>query len=261
MIILPLRDRDLVAPLGLASTDGLGGSPILDGLSARVWPENRESRQGTATINGAGIAGFHRLPGLTLNRADPFAGPTRAFIVEVRDTLGRFQAGRVRVVAPARGLTTVVMHSAPTRSVAPSRLEFRAELWDAVNNRPAAFALLTVKVAGNGGTTIATGLADAAGRLLAIGDWPAPKSPLAGPAAGLAPRWDAARPLILEIQYDPAAPPGLPRLDLVAGAPVARAWNRRAPDEPLTVLDLVANNPVVFRSTGDALGRLLVTSP
>src|SRR5439155_27021331 len=122
MLILPARNRDLIAPLGLAFSDGPGGSPVLDRLTVRAWPEGKESRQVVATINDAGVAGFHRLPGVKINPADPFAGPTRAFIVEVRDTLSRFQTGQVRVLAPAKGITSVVMRSAPARVVAPARL-------------------------------------------------------------------------------------------------------------------------------------------
>ncbi len=262
MLALPPRTRDLVAPLGLVFTDGPVGPPILDGLSVRAWPDGREDRTVAATITGAGVAGFHRLPGLTFNPADPFAGPTRPFIVEVRDARGRFQTGRVGAAAPVFGATKVVMRSAPTRTVEPGRIAFRAELWDVGNARGAAFALLTVKLAGNGGKTVAAGLADAAGRVLAVGDWPAPK--LAG-AADKPPLWDAPRALILEILYDPAAPRDIPRLDRVTAVP-ARAWHRRGPapdaaDEAFVPPDLAAGRPVVFRSAGDASGRLLVTSP
>jgi hypothetical protein len=265
MIALPLPARDLVAPLGLVFIDGPGGAPILTGLSVRAWPEGREDRARTATINGAGVAGFHRLPGVQFDPADPFVGPTRPFIVEVTDALRRFQTGRVRVLAPARGVTSVVMRSSPTRVVEPGRITFRSELWDAVNDRPAAFALVIVKLVGNGGTvpatTLTAGLTDAAGRLLAVADWPAPKVPLSGPAPTVPLRWNAPRALTLELLYDPAAPRDVVRLDLVTSAPAARAWNRRGPDEAYAPPDLTVDRPVVLRSAGDADGRLLVTVP
>ncbi len=255
MIARPLPTRDLVAPLGLIFTDGLDGRTILDGLSVRAWPEGRAERTVAATINGAGIAGFLRLPGVRFNPANPFAGSTQTFIVEVRDAMGRFQTGRVSAEAPVAGVKRVVMRSAPTRTVAPGRLAFRAELWDAINARAAAFAILTVKLAGNGSTVVATGMADAAGRVLAVGDWPTPK--LAG--AGDKPLWNASRPVTLEILYEPTAP-SVPRLDRVATTP-ARAWKTRGPDVLFAPADLADRQPVVFLSTGDTLSRLLITSP
>ena len=268
MTALPPRTRDLVAPLGLVFTDGpVGpaepvGPTVLDGLSVSAWPEGGEGGPVAATINGAGVAGFHRLPGLRFNPADPFAGPTRPFIVEVRDARGRFQTGRVGAAAPLAGTVRVEMRSAPTRTVEPGRVAFRAELWDVGNGRGAAFALVTVRLAGNGGKVVATGLADADGRVLAVGDWPPPK---ATAPADKPPLWDAPRALLVEIRYDPAAPRDVPRLDRVTAVP-ARAWHRRGPapgaaDEPFVPPDLTAGRPVVFRSAGDAAGRLLVTSP
>jgi hypothetical protein len=246
-----------VAPLGLVFLDGPGGPPVLDGLSVRAWPAGREDRTVAATITGAGAAGFHRLPGVTFDPADPFAGSKRPFVVEVSDALNRFQTGRVGAAAPARGVTTVVMRSAPTRAVAPGRIAFWAELWDATNDRPARFALVTVKLADNGTATVATGMADGAGRLLAVGDWPAPK--LAA-AAAAATRWDAPRTLALTILYDPAAPGDFPRLDQIL-ALTATAWKRRGPDEAFVPPALTVGAPVVFRSQGDPRGRLLITSP
>lgn len=257
-LVFPPPGRDIVAPLGLAFTDGPGGQTILDGLAARAWPEGDESRRVSATVNGAGVAGFHKLPGVKFDPADPFAGAKRAFVVEVTDSLGRFQTGRVRVEAPAKGVVVVVMRSAAARTVTLARLAFRAELWDAANNRPAAFALLTVKVAGNGGATIASGLSDAAGRLLAVGDWPTPKVPVGAPPS----RWDAPRPIVVEMQYNPAGTWTIPQFDGLEGLPAGRVWNKRGPDELYPPPDLTADRPaVVFRSAGDAKGRLLITSP
>ena len=268
MTARPPRTRDRVAPLGLVFTDGPPGPAepvgptILDGLSVSAWPAGDEGRRVAATINGAGVAGFHRLPGLRLDPADPFAGPPRPFVVEVRDARGRFQTGRVGAAAPLAGAMRVEMRSAPTRTVEPGRVAFRAELWDVSTGRAAAFALLTVRLAGNGNKVVATGLADAEGRVLAVGDWPAPKSTA---PADKPPPWYAAQALLLEIRYDPAGPRDVPRLDRVTAVP-ARTWHRRGPapdaaDEAFVPPPLTAGRPVVFQSAGDAAGRLLVTSP
>jgi hypothetical protein len=258
MLVLPPPSRDLVAPLGLAFTDGPGGPIVLDGLAVRVWPEGREAARVTASINGAGVAGFLRLPGVTIDPTAPFGGATRAFVVEVSDLAARFQTGRVRVLAPAKGITSVALYSAPARAVPSNRLTVCAELWDAVNNRPAAFAVLTVKLAGNGGTVVAAGLADAAGRVLAVGDWPAPKAASPTNGTGL---WNDPRPITVGVQYDPSAPPSVPRLDLLTGLPAGSLWDARGPDAPFAPPNLTADGVTVFRSQGDPRGRLLVTSP
>ena len=95
--------------------------------------------------------------------------------------------------------------------------------------------------------------------MLALGDWPTPKTPLAG-AGGPPARWAAPRPLVLEVNYDGAVPPAVPRLDRLNALPAARAWDRRNPDEPYSPPDLVADEPPVFRSVSDVEGRLLVTT-
>ncbi len=275
MTALPPRARDLVAPLGLAFLDGPGGAPILDGLTVSAWPEGQEDRAVAATINGAGVAGFHRLPGLRFDPADPFAGAKRPFVVEVTDAFGRFQTGRVVMDAPTKGVASVALYAAPLRPVPPGRIGLRAELWDAANDRPAAFALLTVKLAanGNGGgaapTVVAVGLADGRGRVLAVGDWPAPKPPTV--VAPPPPRWDAPRKLVAEVRFHPdarpdntAPPPSVPRLDRLPDTNLApaRVLKLLGPaGRPTDPPELAADGPTVFRSADDGLGRLLVTSP
>lgn len=256
-IPLPSRARDLVAPLGVAFTDGPNGTVVLSGLAVRAWPDGREDRTVSAVINGIGVACFCRLPGLNFDPADPFSGTKTNFVVEVRDTLGRFQPGRVTVAAPAKGAQRFPLYSAPGRAIPPGRIAFRAELWDALNNRPAAFARLTVKLAGNGGTVVAVGLSDADGLLLALGDWPAPK----GSAA-----WTEKRDLALELRYDPAAPRDIARLDDVSAAGTAHAgaiWKSRGPNPadnvPYVPPQLEFDKPTTFRSDGDKFGRLFVT--
>jgi hypothetical protein len=258
MLVLPPPARDLIAPLGLAFTDGLGGPVVLYGLSVSAWPVGSETAQVVASINGAGVAGFLRLPGVTIDPTAPFGGATRPFVVEVSDLMDRFQTGRVQVPAPAKGITSVALYSTSTREIAPNRLTVRAELWDAVNNRPAAFAVLTVKLASNGGTVVATGLADGAGRVLAIGDWPAPSAASPTNGTGL---WNDPRPITVGVQYDPTAQVSVPRLDLLAGLPAGSLWDTRGPDAPFAPPNLTADGDAVFRSSGDARGRLLVTSP
>ena len=284
MIVLPPRARDLVAPLGLAFLDGPGGAPVLNGLSVRAWPAGGEARVVAATVNAAGVAGFHRLPGLQFDPADPFAGDPRQFVVEVADVFGRFQAGRVVVNAPAKGVTIVALYPTPIRPVPPGRLGLRAELWDSVNDRPAAYALLTVKLAANGNgtgaaaalTVVAAGLADDRGRVLAVGDWPTPKPPTAaavpdGAPAPPPPRWDAPRKLVVEVRFhpdarpdNPAPPPRVLRLDRVPDLSLtpARVLKLLGPaGRPTEPPELAADGPTVFKSADDGLGRLLVTSP
>ena len=268
-LVLPPKGRDRVAPLGVLLTDGPNGPPVVDGLTVWAWPEGKDDRRVAGVLNAAGVAWFGRLPGVTVSPLDPFAGVGKSFVVEVRDGLGRFLPGRVVVTAPAKGAVAVALRSAPVRTVPPARLAFRAELWDAANDRPAAFALLTVRVArnGNGGAppetleqiakrVLAVGLADRDGRVLVVGDRPTPKPPA---VAGPPPKWDDPRKLEVEVRYDPAPPPELPRLDRLSVLPVARVWNRRSPDEPFAPPDLLSAAPPPFRC--DGVGRLLVTSP
>ena len=89
---------------------------------------------------------------MKLDPTTPFAGPKRFYIVEVIDSGVRFQTCRIRTSAPEKGIAGFALQSQPGRTVGLGRIAFRAELWDSANNRAAAFAVLTVKLAGNGGT-------------------------------------------------------------------------------------------------------------
>jgi len=277
-VLAPPLNRDLVTALGVVFRDGVGGARVIGGLSARAWPEGQEGRSVTATVNAVGVAVFHRLQ--AAKKTAPPDAPA-GYVLEVRDAEGRFQTGRLRVVPPAKGVVLATLWTAPARPAPPGMTAMRAELWDETNNRAAAFARVsvTIKVVNGYGAnppkvvTVAEGLTDATGTLLALGDWPKPK--LRGDGAD---RWDRPMEVELAVGYRPSPAREAPRLDELDGLPAARVLAERGKNDPFVppklvpatafrsdnslerrqeLANAVAVTQVEFRSV-DPLGRLLI---
>lgn len=138
----------------------------------------------------------------------------------------------------------------------------RADLWNANAERPAAWAVLEVRVATPGGVALARGLSDENGRVMVAFAYPemtpppAPVSPPA-PRTGLtAQTWG----LDLSVRF--AALPGtrqrLPDLCVILGQAQGTLILQESPAQPLTRGTLLYGQERVLRTSGDAQGRLLV---
>jgi hypothetical protein len=201
-----------LAPLGLRFRDAASGLHIGDGLAVTAYPVGNPSRRVAAATNRSGVYAFHHLPGLrdveasdgdAAFWASPPAG--QRFVVEVADPAGRFVAVRFEAEAPTRGLfelaclpvdsppgspptappSGVPLFSSAGRAVPPGMTALRAELWDPLAERPAAWAVLEAAVEG---LPPARGLADERGQLALILPYPEPlAAPLASPPDGASP--------------------------------------------------------------------------
>lgn len=269
-----------VTPLGVRLWDSVTARAVTEGIMMR-----EVGRGVPAFANGAGVMVAAGLPGL--REAELGAGddgywanpPARGvFTFEVVDAFGRFLAFRFTATAPHRGLFTpaglpasspglatesIPLFSSPSRAVPAGAAVVRAELHDALNDRPAAWALL--EVTPPIGPPV-LGLADRLGRTAVILPYPEPTaavriSPPSGQRSLSAQSW----PLSLAVRYGPAltsppppdpaeGPP--PDLATVLGQPPATLLASLSPLTPYTTATLEFGRELVVRSTG--LPTLLV---
>jgi hypothetical protein len=292
MDVFRLMERQtLVAPLGLRFHDAATGAPVAGGLTVAVYRATNPSRRALAFPNRTGIFVLQHAPGLRdLERgagdADYWENlpPRTSFIVEVRDTERRFQPFTFEARLPVRGLfrwelapespplstteTSVPLYSAPTRPVAPGMAVIRMELWDALADRPAAWALVEASI--DAPPLTVAGLADERGSLALIFPYPEPPplthgSPLGSPPAGASPSFiEQSWPIHLEAAYvSGRSAAALPDLRAALRQTPADLWADAERTQPLTEVTLRYGRELVVRTHdathGKALSKLFIT--
>ena len=187
---------------------------------------------------------------------------------KVHDQAARFQPFSFTVDLPRQGLLTgvaeaggspfsssslgVPLYSTVIRPVPAGMAVVRAELWDVVGSKPAAWALLEVRIAGQ---ESAYGLADEKGRVAVIFPYPEPLpgvlgSPLGSPPAGeprslFTQQW----PLQLHAFYSPeAVTPILPQLERVYQQVPATLLSSASSLLPLTTVSLRFGQDLIVKS-------------
>jgi hypothetical protein len=185
-----LLDRlSLATPLGIRFWDPVRDVPITDHLLVVARRDGGSGRAVPAIQARSGVFVWHGLEGLPNPSLPAESGPAEdavEFLVDVTDTLARFHAMRFRVPVPYRGVWQPVLGGSPAASAGGAFLlstasrhapagtaRVRADLWDAVNARGAAFALVEVQIEG----TLWYGMADREGRAAVL--FPYPRPPLA----------------------------------------------------------------------------------
>lgn len=247
--VLVLERHTTVAPLGVRFRDVLTGEQVGTGLVVTVFPERNTSRRAQAFPNPTGTYVLHRAPGLRAeeNGAGDEAYWSRVarrpFVVEVEDGEGRFLPFRFRAQLPHEGVfewvsavdgspprasQSVPVYSSPTRKVPAGAAVLRADLWDALADAPAAWAVLEVH---EGGRLLGRGVADEEGRVALIFPYPAPQrfafgsppggTPASPPAATGPPLSEQVWTLTVRAFYSPqtAAPRPLDEFDEPAPPP------------------------------------------
>jgi hypothetical protein len=273
-----------VAPFGLRLWDPVTNSHVADGLvvTARPAPDPDGVRPVRATVTRSGVFACRGLPGLAAaeaGRGDEafWASPpaTGGYRIEVRDPQGRFLGFSADVTLPARGVVRglcgpfgsppsppypgVPLFSAPSRTAPAGSATVRADLFDGVGGRPAAWALLEVVVPGQ---PPARGLADQDGRVVVFLPYPEPSSSPASPpgAAGAlsTQTWPDVR---VRARYA-ALPvgPGLPDLCQLLDQPPATLLASESPVVPLGEVTLTYSRELVLR-TGSTPHLSLLPSP
>ena len=195
-----------IAPLGLELIDAASGRRVGDGLVVRISPVGRPTHDVIVQTNPSGLFVAHDLPGLgdwSHGGEEPLPRPE--FDVRIDDRLGRFLPCRLRLALPEAGLAhphcraDIPLFSAPTRII-PGLAAIRAEIFNHVAGKPAAWAVVEVRQAG---TRLCLGMADGNGRLLLAFAYPTP-------APSTQPLDKTAWPLTLHVRHQPGLDPDQP---------------------------------------------------
>jgi hypothetical protein len=274
-----------VAPLGVRFWDIVSRRIVDTGLTVIAYPQGQATQRTSLFPNRSGVYVLHHASGFRdfehgggdaafwRNAPSP-----RPFIVEVSDQETRFQPFSFTVDVPRRGLLTatettsssppsspplgIPLYSSVARAVPAGMAVVRAELWDAMADKPAAWALLEVRITGQ---EPARGLADDKGRIVVMFPYPEPVpgtfgSPLGSPPGGgqrsvFAQAW----PLQLQAFYSPqAVVPVLPQLERVHAQAPATLLSATSPLLPLpSVPSLRFGQELIVKSEPQSILLLL----
>lgn len=280
--IRELERVNLTSPLGVRLWDPVSERMISDGLLVTAAATDVPSLPRIGLPNRQNGFVFRSLPGLRDSEFgagdSPFwASPPiqREFLIRVTDTQDRFLPLAFRAIAPHPGWFTlpgdehpenrpsdsIPLFPSPAQIAGSAAAAVRADLWDITHDRPAAWAVLEVRAITPTGTTTARGLANADGRVLVAFGYPesTPPAPSFSPPSGV--RGLAAQTWTLEINvYYAGLSSGTlpPDLSEILTQPAAVALDRSAPDTQLHFAELRFGHDLVLRSSGDALGRVLI---
>jgi hypothetical protein len=284
----PTRDRlTIVAPLGIRFRDEVTGDFVGDGLSVAVYEPGKPAGKVQAVANPSGVYVVHHTPGLiSVEHGQGDAEfwnnlpPRRSFVVAVTDTARRFQSFQVDVQLPERGILNwispfitsppdlapgIPLYSTPVRTVPPGMAVLRADLWDAVSDAPAAWAVVEALI---NNQLVARSIADDQGRIALIFPQPAPppfsaSSPPSGgspPASTGPPLAEQTWSIALRALYGPVNPPPsfpgergpeqqLPDLRAMLSQPAATLWADPERTLPLDVVGLSYGRQLIVQST------------
>jgi hypothetical protein len=249
-----------VAPFGVRFWDGVTGSPVGEGLAVTLYPAADPLRRFRAVPNRTQVHVVYDLPGLRTYENGGAAGGALPFCVEVQDDERRFLPFRFWAHLPAHRLYRlectspplspgVPLFSTPNRAVPSGMAVLRADLWDAANQRPAAWAMVEVRVSQRGAPV--RGLSDDQGRLTVIFPYPEPERFAAGSpatATGL-PLEQQSWPVEIRAFYGATLPPTVsPDLCAVLLQPPARLWATVSLLQPVTGAILRYGQELVVRS-------------
>jgi len=164
---IPLEQREIYTLLGIRFWDPVTDDQVRYGLQVTAWPEGQAEAGCEAFRTGGGIYAFRGLAGMRAlefpeEGADPWSEPTVRFIVQVLDSLSRYQPLVFAVNVPFRGVFPTAalyspeglnaagcwLFSAPTRTIPAGFGVVRAQLAEAFSDEPAAYAVLGVEIAG-----------------------------------------------------------------------------------------------------------------
>lgn len=270
------------SPLAIRFWDGASERFISDGLLVTAAATDIPSLPRIALPNRSHGFVFRTLPGVRdagFAAADsPFwaTPPTqRTFRIEVTDTKERFLPVLFRANAPHPGwfspfdgtpplplpAASVPLYSSPSRSFGERTAAVRADLWDLDAHRPAAWALLRVRLITPEGITAAQGIANPDGRVLVplgLPETVPPTQPFRKRTEALqasSVTWN----LDVQVRYGrlPAGPVPPDLRDILA-QPAGLAIDPPRPPLLRNATDIAPGLDLNLRSSCDTLGRVLV---
>jgi hypothetical protein len=282
-----LERLTIVAPLGLRFRDQVTGAFVTVGLNVFLWEPGRPITRVSAQANYSGVYVIHHAPGLTdFEHGAVNASPGKSFVVAVTDAERRFQPFQFTTDLPVRGIfnwvnafgssppatiPSIPLYSTPVRSVPSGMAVMRADMWDAVNQIPAAWAVLE---AYTNDQFVGRGVADDQGRIALIFPHPAPlpfaiSSPLGSPvesppAATGPPLTNQVWPITLRAMYTPfgelpslpgelGPEPQLPDLGVVLSQREATLWADSDLTETLGEVALRYGRELILKSRPSGL--------
>lgn len=230
----------IVAPLGLRFCDVATGSFVGEGLKVNAFLKSNTRISSEALPNRSGVFVLHRVKGLK-NFREFINGtgdedfwkkfpPQTDYIIRVVDEMRRFQPFLLNVKLPVRGLYKfdapissplspispleankqgVPLFSTSARTAPQGSAVVRADLWDAVNDCPASWAVLEAHLKGE---LVASGVADDMGRVALMFPYPKlqhaplsspPSSPLSPPESQNSSLLNQVWTLELKAKYEP----------------------------------------------------------
>src|SRR5215471_15577417 len=194
-----LLDRlTTVAPLGLRFQDASTGQVVGDGLTVSAYPLGHLNARRDLAPNRRGVFVLHDAPGLRqlMNGAgdDDYWNtlpPKKDFVIEVRDSQGRFLPFQFVAAIPNRGVyewqdpltasplstaRSIPLYSAPTRTPPAGMAVIRADLWDPTGENTGSDAASAVLELYDNDRFVACGIADDKGRVAVMFPYPPPRS-------------------------------------------------------------------------------------
>ncbi|WP_457353992.1 hypothetical protein [Roseateles sp. P5_D6] len=227
------------AAIGVRFWDAARSTSLIDGLQVEVFARSNPRVRKPMSPNLSGVYVGHSVPGLRdfeFSDTDPqqlwatAEAALRACRIEVRDPYGRFLPLAIDVDLPVRGLLTwnapwfsppqpivlpgtpgsppqlmlqrIPLFSAPSRGVPDAQAAVYAQMRDTASGRPAAWALLGVRIEGQ---RCGLGLADEQGRVAVMFPYPEPaRRALSSPPEA---RNDFSWPVELDVFWSQASPP------------------------------------------------------
>jgi len=268
---LGVRFWDPVEELFLTEGLDVSARPV-----GRPWPVGQPDPGVRLIPNRRGSFLGHGLPGLTDSehgRGDDAYWAElpvgREFEIHFADSLDRFVPLRLRAVLPFRGWAfpdclgsppnlppeAVPLFSSSARPVPVGRAVVRADLWDRLNETPAAWSVVTVTAQTPTGPYSAIGVTDARGRLAVIfayPELPPPPAPTSPPTQGVN-LTDHSWSLQISVRYAALSADGadVPELCAILGQPITAV-------DALVPPVLLAGRELTLFSSTDPLRRGLV---
>lgn len=270
--IAVLERTSLVSPLGVRFWDTVTGAFITSGLAVTAYPVTSPRARTAGFPNRSSCIVFGKLPGIDPQGQGDDAYwstvPRKPYVVEVVDTLGRFQPFVFDASLPFRGLfqlgclpvdspigspvslsmAGIPLYSTAARQAPAGTAVVRADLMNAVTGGPAGWAVLEVRL---GGQLLARGVADAQGHIVLIFHYPEPRQLATGspPSTVRKPLIQQTWPVDLQALYTPVTPvPAIPDLCHVLNQAPASLWADVSPPLPRLHTTLEFGKDLVLRS-------------
>ena len=263
-----------VTPLVLRFWDSVTSSAIGRGLRVEAYAINEDAeadpilkrtmrvQRVSSFVTASGFHAFQHLSGMReVESGNLESGPSvsRRFIIEVSDALHyRFLPFSISTEVPKRGVV-VELYSAASRPIPTNMAVIRAELWDAIAQKPANGAVLEVKAPG---LKPGVGRADGDGRVVVILSYPEPitsmeivSSPLSSPLESPSFVMTPARPWthqewVVELQayYEPNPIEEFPDLTRTQGQKPADLWRDSLRSQPFREATMKVGQDLILRT-------------